>query len=182
MVGEERFEAIQGCPAQGLAEDVDAEGTPVAAADTEDERREGEGRVQVQRLAQQPPGGLADRGRPVGAADHDQGQQTGVPGRLVHRLLTDPPVPVAEGESQPGLVEPGPAGELRRGAVPPGQVPQPVTGQRAHSRVQREPGAGVRDGERVPERHTVRQPHRRRRSVFVTHVFRHFHPFGCPPG
>ena len=48
-----------GCLTQDVAEHIDAEGTSVAAADAEDERREVEGRIHVQGLAQQLPGELA---------------------------------------------------------------------------------------------------------------------------
>ncbi|MGX1855740.1 hypothetical protein [Streptomyces sp. NPDC055299] len=44
-----------GCAAQDLLEHIDAEGTSVAAADAEDERREVAGGVHIEGLAQQLP-------------------------------------------------------------------------------------------------------------------------------
>ncbi|CAM5723067.1 hypothetical protein [Streptomyces canarius] len=102
-VSEENSELPVGCLSRDLAEHIDAEGTSVAAADAEDERREAEGQVHVQGLAQQLPGVLAHGADPIGAADHDQRQQTGVSDRLTHRLLTDPSVAVAEGECETRL-------------------------------------------------------------------------------
>jgi hypothetical protein len=118
-VSEESSELPVGCLAQDLAKHIDAEGTSVAAADAEDERREVEGRVHVQGLAQQLPGVLAHWADPIGAADHDQRQQTGVSDRLTHRLLTDPPVAVAEGECEPRLAELSQVGGQWGGVLPP---------------------------------------------------------------
>lgn len=157
-----------GRPAQDPAEHLDTEGAPVAAADAQDERRESEGGVHVQRLAQHLSGVLAYGADPVGTADHDQRQQLGMPDRVAQRLLTDPPVAVAECEREPCLVEPGRLVGQRGGPLPPRQEPRALPHRLTHPRVQREPVAGIGDIERLPKRRTSRQPHRRCRPALNT--------------
>lgn len=163
-----------GCLAQNLAERIDAEGTSVAAADAKDKRREVEGRVHVQGLAQQPPRVLAHRADPVGATNHDQRQQPGVPDRLAHRLLTDPPVAVAEGERELGLAGLSQVGGRWRGVLPPRPEQRTMPGHLTHSSVQRDPVSRVGDIQRALKRRTTREPRCCRRPVLD--VLKHSRP------
>ncbi len=94
------IQVLGGALAQDLSEHIDAESTPVTAADAEDEWCEVESQVHVQSLAEQLTGVFTHGANPVGAADHDQREQVRITGRLVQRLLTDSPVAVTKGKCQ----------------------------------------------------------------------------------